>query len=355
MFSMLLALVAVPPALAELPTALPDALPPPLIVTPLSHFRILRFNYSCVEVHARQRLAVPEDLRRIQAPHGFFAPHCEKGCSQTLVHQPNGRNRDDGVSWLAVKAPLVAFRPHPLDGGNDLDAVHLPVCRQPVPFIGAPYLHRLRVVTEHREIRRKNRTKLLQKRHILVRIAPNTFKLVIVAIKMDTFACSIFGRQGIVERYPFQLVNADVRFRLDDRDMELALTRENHLFGVFHRQNHGLSPLLSMPYFFFFFLETKPIHAPPCSTVTPNGFCASCINFARSLEVMPFRSNATLGPLLSQYVVWDGEEPSPLLYLFRSTPTCSFTKATTSLCVFLYLELSTTTAAFFASAAAILL
>ena len=56
-------------------------------------------------------------------------------------------------------------------------------------------------------------------------------------------------------------------------------------------------------YFFFFFLETKPIHAPPCSTVTPNGFCVSCINFVRSLEVMPFRSKATFGPLLSQYVV----------------------------------------------------
>lgn len=93
--------------------------------------------------------------------------------------------------------------------------------------------------------------------------------------------------------------------------------------------------------YFFFFLETNPTHPPAGSTTTPKGFWASCINFVRSLNDIPFRSNATFAPSFSQKELVDGEEPSPSRYLFKSTPTCFFTKETISLCCFAYLEWST--------------
>lgn len=55
----------------------------------------------------------------------------------------------------------------------------------------------------------------------------------------------VFGCQRIIDRDPFQFVNADVRFRLDFRDAILAHARKNHFLGVFHRQDHT-SSLLSL-------------------------------------------------------------------------------------------------------------
>lgn len=51
------------------------AAPDPPIVIPPHYFVVFRFYTGCVEIHVRQRLAIPQNLCRIQPPDSFLAAH----------------------------------------------------------------------------------------------------------------------------------------------------------------------------------------------------------------------------------------------------------------------------------------
>nr|DAY56842.1 MAG TPA: hypothetical protein [Caudoviricetes sp.] len=207
-----------------------------------------RLDFGHVPVKFCRALAVPQNTAWLQHFQRLAAVFGKAFCFVRVRLCAVARNAHDGVSGLTIKAPVIALLAAPAERWNDVDAVRLPVCSQPVLFVVHEKLHCKRHIAVKRKIRRTYRAELLQKRDILVRVVPEPFKLVIVLVKMHAFCGLVFGRQRIIDRDPFQLVNADVRFRLDFRDAILAHARKNHLFGVFHRQDHS-SSLLSLAFF----------------------------------------------------------------------------------------------------------
>lgn len=156
--------VAPPPVIV--PSLL--AFPPLLLLFPDPPFGIVnspfmskRLYFSYIPVKFFWALSIPQDACRLKSFQYYSAMFCKALRLVWVPLRSMTRNTYDAVCRFSVEAPIIAFFSAGANCWNNMDTVHLPICRKPMFFVVHKNLYCKRHVVVNRKIRRQNRSILL--------------------------------------------------------------------------------------------------------------------------------------------------------------------------------------------------